>query len=779
MVQSPETPEPKTYWGLAQAGLDAFGDAVVEMEGLVPTPPDNLVHCPYGPSTPDVKGALYFCVPANPQLLAYWDTIADRLFKIRHSMNIQGVVQKLPLFEPPIDPALLVAAAAAGVDIDQVLDSVNGPQPIYRFAALMPKALEVAVGVSQLGASFLAALEKSDAEGLATLRSGQELALLHLVRDVKQRQVDEAQANIDALTQAEVLAVAKQGYYHSRVMVSPGEAMALSTSAEATALQATSQGIVAAGGSAQAVPTFNTGAVAPFPAELVAEGGQNVGDALKTSGEALGVAAIILHEGASIAATLASYRRRMDDWQFQGGLADIELQQVKQQILAARIRLDIATKELDDHDQQIANAQAVDDYLHGKFTNQNLYDWMSSQIAATYFQSYQRAFDVAKRAERAYQLELALPAASFVNFGNWDNLRQGLLAGEKLQYDLRRMELSYMDENVRELEITKHVSLAQSFPQVLFALVTRPVGASVSSQTMVVSLPETLFDLDYPGHYLRRLKTVSLTLPNVSGPYTSVNCTLTQTTSAIRKDTLATPYQLQGSPGIIPSSSQSRAVSPIQQIVTSGGVSDAGLFELNFHDERYLPFEGTGAVCSFQIDLPPESNPFEVGRLEDLVLHLKYTARYGGNAFRDNMVKPSLPNPARGSWLIRVAADRATAWYMFTNPAQGASPTLSLDLTQDQFPYLPGGGSVTIKSLQVVAQGTAFQAQSPATISFVVTPPDGSGIGLDVTAPGWATFGGDQPPPLPLGTWTFTLSAGTDLSELSELWILVSYTMVS
>ena len=35
-------------------------------------------------------------------------TVADRLFKIRHCMNIQGVVRQLPLFEPPIDPALLV-----------------------------------------------------------------------------------------------------------------------------------------------------------------------------------------------------------------------------------------------------------------------------------------------------------------------------------------------------------------------------------------------------------------------------------------------------------------------------------------------------------------------------------------------------------------------------------------------------------------------------------------------------------------------------------------------
>jgi hypothetical protein len=28
--------------------------------------------------------ALYFCIPRNDKLLGYWDTVADRLFKIRH-----------------------------------------------------------------------------------------------------------------------------------------------------------------------------------------------------------------------------------------------------------------------------------------------------------------------------------------------------------------------------------------------------------------------------------------------------------------------------------------------------------------------------------------------------------------------------------------------------------------------------------------------------------------------------------------------------------------------
>jgi len=40
-----------------------------------------------------------------------------------------------------------------------------------------------------------------------------------------------------------------------------------------------------------------------------------------------------------------------------------------------------------------------------------------------------------------------------------------------------------------------------------------------------IELPETLFDIGFPGHYMRHVKSVSLTIPVVLGPYTGVNCT--------------------------------------------------------------------------------------------------------------------------------------------------------------------------------------------------------------------------------------------------------------
>lgn len=70
---------------------------------------------------------LYFGIPHNDKLLGYWDTVGDRLFKIRHCMNVEGIVRQLTLFDPPLDPGMLVKAAAAGIDVGSMVNGLNQP----------------------------------------------------------------------------------------------------------------------------------------------------------------------------------------------------------------------------------------------------------------------------------------------------------------------------------------------------------------------------------------------------------------------------------------------------------------------------------------------------------------------------------------------------------------------------------------------------------------------------------------------------------------------------
>jgi hypothetical protein len=116
--------------------LDAFGKTLVDME--VDMPFDIVQTGGSGSAVngsqilPSIGQTLYFCIPQNDRLLAYWDTVADRLFKIHNSLNLQGMFQQLPLYDPPIDPALLVRAAASGLDVSSIVSGLNQPLPLVR-----------------------------------------------------------------------------------------------------------------------------------------------------------------------------------------------------------------------------------------------------------------------------------------------------------------------------------------------------------------------------------------------------------------------------------------------------------------------------------------------------------------------------------------------------------------------------------------------------------------------------------------------------------------------
>jgi hypothetical protein len=79
-----------------------------------------------------------------------------------------------------------------------------------------------------------------------------------------------------------------------------------------------------------------------------------------------------------------------------------------------------------------------------------------------------------------------------------------------------------------------------------------------------------------------------------------------------------------------------------QQIAISRGVDDSGMFQLDFRDERYLPFEGTGAVSDWELKMPQGSNSIDLmNSISDVIIHLRYTALDGSDGFSDKVIKNS------------------------------------------------------------------------------------------------------------------------------------------
>src|SRR5262249_46459796 len=122
---------------------------------------------------------------------------------------------------------------------------------------------------------------------------------------------------------------------------------------------------------------------------------------------------------------------------------------------------------------QIDQAKEVDRFLHEKFTSEELYLWMQGELSRLYYEYYRFAFDTARKAERTMKYELMRPevdGTTYVKFNYWDGGRKGLLAGEALHLDVKRMEMAYHDNNRREFEITRQVSLRQLDPLALLSL---------------------------------------------------------------------------------------------------------------------------------------------------------------------------------------------------------------------------------------------------------------------------------------------------------------------
>ena len=369
---------------------------------------------------------------------------------------------------------------------------------------------------------------------------------------------------------------------------------------------------------------------------------------------------------------MGGYFRRQADWALQNNLAACEIMQIDKQLAAAHIRVDIAQHELDAHERQMENAQAILDYMtNQKFTNQDLYGWMISETASSYFSCYQMAFTIAKKAERTFRFERGLTDSNFIQFGYWDSLRKGLLAGDQLHLALLQMEAAYTDQNVREYEISRDISVLLNAPLALIAL--KETGSCE------IAIPESFFDADYPGHYMRRIKNVTLSVPCVVGPYTSLNCKLTLLTNKTRiSSALGDQYAENAENG------DDRFVNnfaAVQSIATSHGVNDSGLFEVNFRDERYLPFEGGGAISRWRLEMPKDNNAFDFETISDVILHLRYTARGGGQPLTQAARQALAGGPQDDLLrLFDLRHEFPATWYGFLNPSAASATSLSMTL---------------------------------------------------------------------------------------------------
>jgi len=776
--------EAKSYSQIKN-NLDAFGNVLVEMETdtiLHTSTPNGNTSAPEGQSIFNIAKHLYFCIPENPKLMAYWDLVADRLFKIRHCMDIEGNVRQIPLFQPSIDPGMLVKAAASGMDVGDIIGGLNQPVSHVKFPVIAQKASELIGEVRAMGSMFLSAIEKGEAEKLTLIRQSQELKILGLSQDIRYLQWKESEAGIASLLKSRESAYERYKHYQILLGKEEGDFSDLETLSVTkntlteenfddvydelvsqygqsidlekygkdisgnTGIIADSIGFISGSidslsvGSSKTLQLnamedieLNTFMPLATATSLISGEMRSVASVLsaipqgEANGSPLGVGVTIGAGGIQLSAVvnavasqiqttsdilnyqgtraskLGSYKRRIDDWVFQNNLAAKELQQIGTQLISSLIRAQISKKEYENHKVQIENSKAIDTFLkEEKFANEELHLWMQGEIYKVYHEFYKLAFDTAKKAEATMKYELMreeLDSREFIKFNYWDSGRKGLLAGEALALDMKRMEVAYMESNKREYELTKHISLSMLDPLALVKL--RETGVCD------FNIPEALYDMDHAGQYFRRIKSVSISMPCITGSYTSVSTKLSLISNKYRKNTDTSNGYMEVDE-VDDDSRFKYNIGAIQSIATSSAQNDSGIFELNFRDERYLPFEGTGAISSWRLELPTEVKQFDYSTISDVILHVKYTAREGGSILKEKAEKTlkntltSIQQELSESGLhiaINMKHDMSTAWHQLKT-----NDKIDISIDKSRLPYFVQSLNASIEKVLFIAK---------------------------------------------------------------------------
>jgi len=362
------------------------------------------------------------------------------------------------------------------------------------------------------------------------------------------------------------------------------------------------------------------------------------------------------------------------------------------------------------------------------------------------------------------------------------------------------MEKAYQDQNARDYELTLNASLISIDPLQIVSL--KETGACE------IELSEALFDFKWPGHHRRRIKNVSVTIPCILGPYSSLSCSLRLLDNTIRyKPIVGGAYPRTGD-------DDDRFVTDhaaTTAVALSGAQNDAGVFELNLRDERYLPFEGAGAISRWRIELNAALPDFDYETISDVILHIRYTAREGGARLKAAAIKAlhaaaktpgGLPllDPTAALPLVRLFSLRhefSSVWNALLRPAKDddADPVLrsvSLPINRARFPYFVAGAVLQPQSIAALAiqRPDGKLSALPITISTGADDASPLALNLQIVKPrfGGALFAkssdGTEFSRIPnedVKPWTMTVSVNKAnwqqvTEQLRDLFVVVEYT---
>ncbi|HEX5719525.1 MAG TPA: neuraminidase-like domain-containing protein [Thermoanaerobaculia bacterium] len=613
------------------------------------------------PRSPQATTALSyaFWVPVNPVLEALRLQIELNLYKLRTCRNIAGLLRDTPLYSAPIDTVSGLPVLGVGGQI--VLPGAVTFQPTpYRFAVLLERARQLANLAQQMESALLGALERRDAEAYSLIRARQDVAVAN--SQVRWHDLKVQKAGGDAkLAELQLARSELQAAYYRRLL-DQGDLAYETQALQMMQVITTLQGVAA---------LFNLQAAAAAAADPRGGASQAFGS---LAGAASSAAAALGNEISRLT-TLASYERRRQEWAFQESLARQEVLISTQQIASVNLEVRLVQRERDIAKLQADNAAAAADFLAKKFTNYELYDWMSGVLRGVYAFFLQQATAMAKLAARQLAFERQETPPAFFQDNYWtaptDGApgvaapdRQGMTGSARLLRDLQQLDQHAFTTDRRKLQLTKTISLARLAPVEFQAF--RETGE------IYFATPLAMFDRDFPGHWLRLIRQVRTSVIALIPPAQGIRATLA-TTGVTR---IVTSETSLGTPPAVNQGARSVAL--------SSPMGATGLFELDPQSDMLAPFEGLGVDTQWRLALPRAANPFDFGTIADVLVTIEYTAL--DSPVRRPLVIQQLDPRTSGDRPFSFRHQFADQWYDLHNAEPGKPATLEWRTVPEDFP---------------------------------------------------------------------------------------------
>ena len=694
-----------------------------------------------------------FCIPPNPLPKSLRLRANLNLYKLRNCRNIAGLSRELEPFAAPTDTTTGMPSIGAGGQL--VVPGVATPTPtLYRYSFLIERAKQLAQQAMQVESSFLAALEKSDKEAYDLMTARANVRLTQAGVRLQDLRAAEAADGVRASELQRDRATLQQKTYAQWISagLSPSELALLGWydwvavfQIIAVNLGALMQGIT--GG-------IQIGAyTGPFGAGFQAA--YQSANALKGISESL---AINAQREISRLSVLISHERSVQEWSLQKSLADQDIRIGEQQILLAQDRVRIVEQERTIEQMKADQAREVLEFLANKFTNKDLYDWMSGVLERVYSFFLQQATAAAQLAAQQLGFERQETPPRYIQDDYWEPPtddagsagqgaqapdRRGLTGSARLLQDITQLDQYAVDTRQRKQQLTRTFSLAQ----------LAPFEFQQFQETGVLpfATPMELFDRDFPGHYLRLIQRVRTTVIALIPPTQGIRATLTS--SGISRVTIG---------GDLFQTVVLRR--PPEVVALSAAYNASGLFELQDSPELRAPFEGSGVATTWELSMPKAANPFDYSTVADVLVTIEYTALNSFD-YRQQIVQ-SL-NSRRTASASRAFCFRyqfADAWYDLHNPDTTPTPmAVQFETSAADFP--PNVDAVRIEHVELYFVRRSGSKLEFETVELRLDRPDGpspkgtcgteAGLITTRTARGtpWLVFRDV----VPVGRWTLTL----------------------